>query len=344
MITVRKLKSLPPATRIRKTLRLIEGFEQRLRGGEQVDTTYLLGLLESLRQDLRSGEAVRVAAGGERGNRRGRRKSEEALREEAARLSGEVGVLQGLLRESGEGGDLLRSINAVRHSLRSLLAMEPGEWDLLEPEAAPSGERRPWRLFEIALYLEEIRSPFNLGSIARSAEAFGAAGLILSPGVPSLEHPRAARAAMGAFERLPLLRCGGLSVPEGCQPPGARTPRLVEPPPVFALEFGGTPIGEFEFPDRGVCLLGSEELGLSPAALTLADGSAGRCTIPLFGGKGSLNVAVAAGILLSHWTRAILERERAGAMDPPGEQRKGPADNRQGLFERLADSFRHGFR
>jgi tRNA C32,U32 (ribose-2'-O)-methylase TrmJ len=124
--------------------------------------------------------------------------------------------------------------------------------------------------------------------------------------------------------------------------PGATAAPSTSDLPVFSLESGGTPIGEFEFPDRGVCLLGSEELGLSPAALSLADRSAGRCTIPLFGGKGSLNVGVAAGILLSHWTRAILEREGAAGKPISREQRKGPAGNRQGLFERLADSFSHG--
>ena len=340
MITLRKLKSLSSGTRIRKTLRLIESFEMQLRQGREVDASYLSGLLETLSEDIDSGEATRIAAAGDRGDRQGSRREETELREEAARLSGQIVLLRELLAESGGRDERLRTINAVRHRLRSLLAMEPGEWDLLEPESLPSGEGRPRRLFEMALYLEEIRSPFNLGSIARSAEAFGAAGLILSPGVPAPEHPRARRAAMGALEQLPLRRCDWLMASR--EEPGAAAPPPSRGVPVFALESGGTPIGEFEFPDRGVCLLGSEELGLSPAALALADKSAGRCTIPLFGGKGSLNVGVAAGILLSHWTRAILERERAAGKPSSREQRKGPAGSRQGLFERLADSFSHG--
>ena len=40
--------------------------------------------------------------------------------------------------------------------------------------------------------------------------------------------------------------------------------------PVFALETGGTPIEEFDFPERGVVIIGSEELGVSPEALARA--------------------------------------------------------------------------
>ncbi len=47
--------------------------------------------------------------------------------------------------------------------------------------------------------------------------------------------------------------------------------------------------------------MGSEELGLSPEALRLADASAGRVSIPLAGAKRSLNVSVAFGILMHAW-------------------------------------------
>ena len=141
--------------------------------------------------------------------------------------------------------------------------------------------------------MEELRSPFNLGSIARSAEAFG------------------------AFAALPVTRC---------EEPAA-TPRV----PIFALESGGTSIEAFPFPQHGVCLVGSEELGLSPKALARADASLGRCTIPLHGAKGSLNVGVACGILLAHWTTRLSEK-------------KSPAAERQGVFDRLREDYCSGLR
>jgi TrmH family RNA methyltransferase len=71
--------------------------------------------------------------------------------------------------------------------------------------------------------------------------------------------------------------------------------------PAWALELGGTPLGQFAFPTNGVVLLGSEELGLSPEALAWAEASAGRVTLPLYGHKSSLNVGVAFGIAGSAW-------------------------------------------
>jgi TrmH family RNA methyltransferase len=47
--------------------------------------------------------------------------------------------------------------------------------------------------------------------------------------------------------------------------------------------------------------VGSEELGLSPEALALAESSAGRVSIAMAGARASLNVAVAFGILMQAW-------------------------------------------
>jgi TrmH family RNA methyltransferase len=73
--------------------------------------------------------------------------------------------------------------------------------------------------------------------------------------------------------------------------------------PVFALETGGTPLDEFTFPRKGICIIGSEELGVSPQALERA--SYGRVTIPMKGLKASLNVGVAFGILMQKWVEAV---------------------------------------
>lgn len=72
--------------------------------------------------------------------------------------------------------------------------------------------------------------------------------------------------------------------------------------PVFALELGGTPIEGYAFPLQGIAVIGSEELGISPEARRIAADSGGIVSVPLRGAKGSLNVAVAAGILLHAWS------------------------------------------
>jgi TrmH family RNA methyltransferase len=75
--------------------------------------------------------------------------------------------------------------------------------------------------------------------------------------------------------------------------------------PVFALETGGIPIKEFPFPEHGLLIAGSEELGVSPHALATADKSLGRLSIPCYGTKASLNVSVAFGIAIQAWAEHL---------------------------------------
>ena len=70
--------------------------------------------------------------------------------------------------------------------------------------------------------------------------------------------------------------------------------------PCFVLETGGTDIEDFIFPKEGIVIIGSEELGVSPEALSYAQ--YGRVSIPMTGIKASLNVGVAFGILMYAWT------------------------------------------
>ena len=73
--------------------------------------------------------------------------------------------------------------------------------------------------------------------------------------------------------------------------------------PVFALETGGCDLKDFKFPEKGICIIGSEELGVSPQALERA--TYGRVSIPMKGLKASLNVGVAFGILMQAWVDAL---------------------------------------
>jgi TrmH family RNA methyltransferase len=146
----------------------------------------------------------------------------------------------------------------------------------------------------IDIYLEDVRSPFNVGSIFRTAEAFGARRILLSPRTPLPSHPRARRTSLGATGVIPWDQ--------------AELSAVESTVGVFALELGGIAIDSFNFPSNGTVLVGSEELGLSPEALRLADGNCGRVSIPLWGAKRSLNVSVAFGILMHAWQRALTQR------------------------------------
>lgn len=188
-----------------------------------------------------------------------------------------------------------RACNCARNALLAILGTFPAEWDLViaphNTNKTDDGQLVDAREFYegVFIYAEDIRSPFNLGSIFRTAEAMGAEKIFVSPLCTSPEQPRAVRSAMGCIETLGWERMA--------------LEDLSEDVPVFVLETGGTPIGEFIFPRKGVCIIGSEELGCSPEALARA--TYGRVSIPMKGLKASLNVGVAMGILLQKWVDAI---------------------------------------
>ena len=90
---------------------------------------------------------------------------------------------------------------------------------------------------------------------------------------------------------------------EGMRAGGSRS----RPAGIFALETGGCDIRDFRFPERGICIVGSEETGLTAEARQRAESSLGIVTIPQHGAKGSINVASAVGIMLYKWVESVRE-------------------------------------
>jgi TrmH family RNA methyltransferase len=260
MFPVSKLSELSPRTRQRKIARILQGIEVDAATGRAPDRGYLSAILQHIGEGLpapvmTAAEAVSVA-----------------------------------LDASGDDAALFRRVNSLRHAMLSALQAEPAEWDLVDARTGRL-DRSALGTLPMVVYLEEVRSPFNVGSMFRTAEAFGAQRVLLSAQTPLPSHPRAARTSLGADSVLPWERAE-LNVAESI---GG----------VFALELGGSAIDSFAFPRSGVVLVGSEELGLSPEALRLADRQRGRVSIPLGGAKRSLNVSVAFGILMHAWRTAL---------------------------------------
>ncbi|HEX9034869.1 MAG TPA: RNA methyltransferase, partial [Streptosporangiaceae bacterium] len=136
--------------------------------------------------------------------------------------------------------------------------------------------------------LHEVGNPGNLGTIIRTADAAGAAGLILLGASTDPFDPAAVKASMGAVFSVPIA--------------GAATPdeflRWCRQGGVSVAVTSGSGSGAFwdtELPLPVAILLGGEGTGL-PADL-LAAGDL-RLRIPMTGTAESLNLAVAAGILL----------------------------------------------
>lgn len=303
MITIRKLQSLPRKTRLRKTVHLLEMLQRDCVADRAVDVRYLREMAELVRDDERLGERLREAAR-EASEVRGPSASPSA-----APPAADTGVPEP--RHSPEprvAREPCRAIDALRNALLAELGREPAEWDLLLPEDGGL-DRGARRVRDFFVYLEDLRSPYNVGAVFRTAESFGVRAVYLSPDTPRPDHPRAARSSMGATGVIPWRVCSleeavedaGAALPAAAAAAGAGAAPSGPAVPFFALETGGRAIGEVRLPEPGMVVLGSEELGVSPAALSLAEQSAGRVSIPMAGAKASLNVSVAFGILAYAW-------------------------------------------
>jgi len=188
---------------------------------------------------------------------------------------------------------LCRAFNTLRHILITETGRSTADWDFISPGGKLDPAQR--RIFPgMLVYLEDIRSPFNVGAMFRTAESFGVEKIIISPLCADPRHPRAQRSAMGCVDVLPWER-------QDLSEKDATPPNLS----LFALETGGTPLEEFAFPQQGILIAGSEELGVNPRTLAMADASLGRVSIPCYGAKGSLNVSVAFGIVMQYWASVL---------------------------------------
>lgn len=176
----------------------------------------------------------------------------------------------------------------IYYNVLSILGDSPSDWDARTDDGEIDWSRR--KLLEHYLFLDHLRSPYNVGAIFRNAEAFCVSGIFLAPGTASPDHSRAVRTSRSTVEAIPWKEC--------------ELDETGKALPVFALELGGTDIKDFVFPEHGICIIGSEETGITKEARERAEASLGIVTIPQFGAKGSINVASASAILLYEWARA----------------------------------------
>lgn len=134
--------------------------------------------------------------------------------------------------------------------------------------------------------LDGIQDPGNAGTILRTAAALGAAGVVALPGTVDLWNPKVVRGAMGVHFAYPLVHATHAELFEFLDAASI---------PLWGAAAGGERLGERASPDRVAIALGNEGAGLS-------DVVRGRCerlvSIPIEPAVESLNVAVAAGIIL----------------------------------------------
>jgi len=145
----------------------------------------------------------------------------------------------------------------------------------------------------VVVALDGVADPGNLGTIVRTCDWFGAAGLLIGRGSVDLYNPKVVRATMGGIFHLPCAQQVALA-------DAARAAKEEGYSVVIAEAAGGTPEEETAFGARSFVVLGNEAHGVDPALAPLADA---RVAIRRRGRGESLNVAVACGIILAAWRR-----------------------------------------
>lgn len=135
----------------------------------------------------------------------------------------------------------------------------------------------PW---PIAIYLDNLRSAHNVGSILRTTEAFSLGTVYCSLNTPFIDNPKVQKTSMGTF---PYVQCN------------LKKDVSSLPKPIIAMETSpnALSIHEFLFPDSFTLVVGNEEYGCSDSVLRETDY---LIEIPLRGRKNSLNVANAFAI------------------------------------------------
>ncbi len=191
-----------------------------------------------------------------------------------------------------EGEDLVAAADAAGWpAVHRLVAGTDVEPELLDGVSALGSGTRVLAVYEqrwaeapvgdLVVHLHGVGDPGNVGTVLRSALAFGAGTVVLGPGCADPYGTKAVRASMGAIFSVPVVR----APLEDCP-----TPRVA-----LVARRGDVLRG----PGRGTLVIGAERSGLPEELVAACDAIA---HVPIAGE--SLNAAMAATVALYEWTRA----------------------------------------
>ncbi|MBO0469098.1 RNA methyltransferase [Enterococcus sp. DIV0242_7C1] len=141
------------------------------------------------------------------------------------------------------------------------------------------------------LLLDNVQDPGNVGTMIRTADAAGLTGVVLGSGCADIYNTKVLRAMQGSNYHLPLFRLPLAEVIEGFQKNGIS---------VYGTELNKEAVAYQTLPkqENYALIMGNEGQGVSRELLEMVDQSV---YIPIVGKAESLNVAIAAGILMYHF-------------------------------------------
>jgi 23S rRNA (guanosine2251-2'-O)-methyltransferase len=224
----------------------------------------------------------------------GRNPVREALRGRRAHQVSDVWVTAGAVREPWLAGVKARTVTAEEierrcgSSSHQGICAEAGSYHYAGAEELLAKEN------PLLVALDQIQDPQNLGSICRTAECAGAAGVVIPERRAAEITPAVCKASAGAVEHLPVARVRNLADfladarKAGCWCYGASAEDSngQAPVPYDKPQYGGAGV---------VLVLGSEGSGMRPRVAAACDE---LIALPLLGRIESLNVSAAAAAML----------------------------------------------
>jgi TrmH family RNA methyltransferase len=192
-------------------------------------------------------------------------------------------------------GDLLDSALATETPQPIAALIVPPDWTWAEifrgrPKAAP-----------LLVVLAGLQDPGNLGTILRSAEAFGVQAVLSLPGTVSSWNPKAVRASAGSVFRLPLLDTSVVECFFRLRQAGVKI--------WTTAVHGAEPADQIDLAGPVALVIGNEGNGVPAEVAAQADGAV---TIPCPGPVESLNAAIATSVLLYEASRQRSSHKPSG--------------------------------
>ncbi|WP_053219040.1 TrmH family RNA methyltransferase [Virgibacillus senegalensis] len=143
--------------------------------------------------------------------------------------------------------------------------------------------------FEKVLLIDNVQDPGNLGTIIRTADAAGFDGVYVGTGSADIYNDKVLRSTQGSIFHIPIFQSNILPIIDKLQKDHFTVWAA-------ALE-NARPYSAVSVPEKAALVVGNEGAGISSDVLEKVDDIV---HIPIFGKAESLNVSVAAGILLYH--------------------------------------------
>ena len=175
----------------------------------------------------------------------------------------------------------LTALADTEHPQGIVAVVRPRDWSVDDIPTGPGA---------VVLVLDAVQDPGNVGTMLRTALGLGAAGVIALKGTAELTGPKVLRGSMGAHFRLPAVATDPASFLAWARARGLE---------LWVADAGGEPLRSAARPREGraplALAVGNEGAGVGT---DLEAAATRRVAIPLAAGAESLNVAVAAGILL----------------------------------------------